>query len=212
MQSLSLADPIDELIQPPLVWWARLLVGLAVVLTAGFASFLWGNGYLRPQPDCCGNGGGSADMALTPDGEAVTITAFLFNSSGRRLRVSSATVDLPGATVLNITILDENEVSLFPIPNTAVRELPATIAGGSTRRLVITFVPTRCDDDIGPWGTAKVRLDVVGVWWPTFGRTFTVPNPIVDSRRSQLSVFPPEGVDPSTLKTPLASACALLGV
>jgi hypothetical protein len=148
-------------------------------------------------------------MSLTPDAKAVDVTVGFFNSSGRDLRLSAASADLPGATVLDIAMLDENN-DTFPISRTT--SLPAVIEGATLRRLVITFVPTRCEDDGRPWGEVDVRLDVVNDWLPSIDRTYTLPGAVVDVDPSTLAVLPPGDLDSSTLTMPLAAACALLGV
>ena len=201
-------DPIDLLIPPARPWWVRLVVALVVVGVVGVGSFLWGQGYLRPMPDCCGGGSGSAMMSLSPDGEAVTVTAYMFNSSGRRLRIESATADLPGATVRDIRVFPDDDAWQFPPTNAA--PLPVELAGGGHRRLVITFTPDTCVDAPGAWGSVTVHLEVLNGWLPSVGRDYTLPDAVVEP--GQLSVFPPdETFDSNRFTTPLAAACALLG-
>ena len=151
-------DPIDLLIPPPRPWWVRLLVALVVIGVVGVGSFLWGQGYLRPMPDCCGSGSSSGKMSLSPDGEAVIVTAYLYNSSGRRLRVDSAIADLPGATVREIRVFP-GDAWQFP-PANAV-QLPVELAGRESRWLVITFTPDRCVDAPGAWGSVTVHLEAL---------------------------------------------------
>lgn len=208
MHAPSIIDPIDELIPPPRPWWVRLIVGLVIVSIVGAGAVLWGFGFVYPKPECCGSGSGSARMSLSADGTAVTVTAAFFNSSGRQLRISKASAELRGATVLGVEMLDEQN-DTFPISRTT--PLPDLIDGRTLRELVITFVPTTCRDDEQPWGEVTVHLDVMNDWLPSIGRTYTLPDAVVDGGQSGLSVFPPEGVDTSALSTPLAAACALLG-
>jgi hypothetical protein len=208
MRTQTITDPIDELIPPPRPWWVRLFVGLVIVSVAGVGAALWGYGYVYPQPECCGSGDASALMSLTPDGKAVDVTVAFFNSSGRDLRISAASADLPGATVLDIAILGEDN-DTFPISRTT--SLPAVIEGATLRRMVITFVPTSCEDDGRRWGEVDVRLDVVNDWLPSIDRGYTLPSAVADARSNDLAVFAPEGLDSSTLTMPLAAACALLG-
>jgi hypothetical protein len=198
-------DPIDELIPPPHRWWVRFAVGLVVVLTTGVGAVLWGFGFVYPKPDCCGGGSGGALMSLSEDRQAVRVTAYFFNSSGRDLLITDASADLPGATVTSIAIADEDH-SPFPILH--ANPLPFTIAGTGSRRLLITFVPTTCQDDGKPWGTVTVGLDVINGWLPSSHRDYQLPNPVVGSEQSTLGVILPDG---TTLTTPLAAACALLG-
>ncbi len=202
------ADPIDALIPPPRRWWVRLTAALALVAVVGTAAILWGFGYVYPQPDCCGSASGDSPMARSLDGEAVTVTAYLFNSSGRDLRVVSATANLRGATVSNVAVVDAEDFG-YPILNTT--PLPATMARHDHVRLAITFTPDRCTDDDKPWGTVTTRLEVVNSWLPSIGRTFVLPDPIYQRGQFSISTFEPEGVDMSSVRTPLAAACRLLG-
>lgn len=200
-------DPIDLLIPLPRPWWVRLVVALAVVGLVGVGSFLWGQGYVRPMPDCCGSGSGSAMMGLSSDGEAVTITAYLYNSSGRELRIESAIADLPGATVREIRVFPDDAVQL---PPTNAEQLPVGLDGHASRRLVITFTPNACVDTLGAWGRVTVHLEVLNGWVPSVGRDYTLPDAVVQP--GQLSVFPPdETFESNRFTTPLAAACALLG-
>jgi hypothetical protein len=203
------ADPIDALIPPPRRWWVRLIAALALVVVVGTVAYLWGSGYLYPQPDCCGSGSGDTPMALSKDGKAVTVTAYMSNSSGRDLRVVSANADLAGATVSNVEVVDDEDFG-FPILKTA--PLPATVAGHDDLRLAITFTPDRCVDNGKPWGTVSTQLEVINGWLPAIGRSYELPDPIYRGSQWSLSVFPPAGIDTSVLATPLAAACALLGI
>nr|MDP9464037.1 hypothetical protein [Actinomycetota bacterium] len=170
MHTQTITDPIDELIPPPRSWWVRLLVGLVTVTAVGVGAVLWGFGFVYPQPGCCGSATGSARMSLTADGKAVDVIAEFFNSSGRDLTISGASAVLPGATVLDIAMLDENDHT-FPIGHTT--PLPDVIAATTSRDLVITFVPTSCHDDGRPWGNVSTRLGVVNEWLPSIDRTYT---------------------------------------
>lgn len=180
------SDPIDALIPPPLPRWARLIAAVALIGSVATVSFLWGFGYIYPQPDCCGSGSGSRSMSLSKDGKAVIVAADLMNSSGRRLQIVSATADLPGATVLGVELFDE-AYSTF----VQTRPLPGSIAGHDHGQLAITFTPDRCTDEGHPWGIVTTRLEVINGWLPGIGRTFTLPD--------------------QGWMTPLATACKLLG-
>lgn len=196
-------DPIDALIPAPRPWWYRLVAGAVTVGAVGVAAFLWGFGYIRPQPDCCGGGSSSALMSLSPDGEAVTVTAYFYNSSGRDMTVETATAELPGAEVLDVAVLDPDN-SVYPTGN--VTPLPTVTKGHDETRFLITFVPTTCiDSTASEWGTITLRLGLAH-WW-SFDRDHQIP--VVESRQD-LSVLPPAWVvDPP--QSPLAAACALLG-
>ena len=197
------ADPIDALIPPPRPWWFRLVAGALTVGVVGSLAFLWGFGFLYPRPDCCGEGSTGSIMSLSPDGEAVTVTASLYNSSGRALIVDAVSAELPGADVLDVSVLDpDNDV--YPTDNTL--PLPTTDRRQDFTRFLITFVPTACvDDSSDSWGLLRVGLDVAG-WW-SIGRHYETP---VLEQRQDLNVLPPAWVvDPP--QSPLAAACALLG-
>ncbi|MCX6520994.1 MAG: hypothetical protein NTZ21_10050 [Actinobacteria bacterium] len=208
-------DPIDQLVPPPRPWWVRLLVGLAVVGSVGVVSFLVGFGYLYPRPDCCGSGGGTVPMALAPDGESVTVQAFVFNSSGRALDILSADVDLPGATVLEVGFAD----SPGPQFGVASATLPTEIRGTTSGMIVIRFVPDRCSTSSTAdaaasdraWGTVDLRLDVVNDWLPSIDRTYRLPDPVFEVNGQQVGVFPPDDDQRwYEFRDPLAAACALL--
>jgi hypothetical protein len=201
-------DPIDQLIPPPRRWWVRLTVGLGVVLIVGFGSALVGFGYVYPRPDCCGSGSGSATMTLTPDGHAVTVQAYVFNSSGRDLNILWATAELPGARVLDVAFIDNAD----PVLPVRTHPWPAILGGTQSARIAITFVPEDCRTDDQDWGRVRLRLDVVNQWLPSIDRTYTLPEPVVSRKINSLSVFPPDD-DPrwSHLQDPLEAACALLG-
>src|SRR4051812_14729277 len=199
-------DPIDTLIPPPRPAWVRLIFGAAVILAAVVGSELWAAGFVYPRPDCCGSGSGGAEMKLSDDGKSVDVTTMFFNSSGRDLRISSAKADLPGATVLGVAILGENDIFVSSHP----KPFPAVIGGTQARQLVITFVPTTCDDNDQAWGTASVRLNVANSKIPSVGRTYTLPTPVVDEQ-DRVSVFQPTGLNNDMSATPLVAACALLG-
>jgi hypothetical protein len=203
----TVLDPIDELIPRPRPWWGRLLVALVVVGLVGVGSFLWGQGYVRPAPDCCGSGNGSAMMSLSPDGAAVVVTAYVYNSSSRDLRIESATADLPGATVRGITVFPDSGME-FP-PTSAV-SLPAGLSGHGSRRLVITFTPDTCVDAPGAWGHVTMRLTTLNGWLPSVDRDYTPVDAVVEP--GALQVFPPDDTFAGNrFTTPLAAACALLG-
>jgi hypothetical protein len=208
-------DPIDQLVPPPWPWWVRLFVGLAVVGSVGVASFLVGFGYVYPRPECCGSGGGTVPMALAPDGDSVIVQAHFFNSSGRVLDVLSADVELPGATVLEVGLAD-SFLSVFSATSEA---LPAEIAGTTSGRIVIRFVPDRCSttsDTTGTtsgtaWGTVDLRLDVVNAWLPSIDRTYRLPDPVFEVDGQQVSVLAPDDdLRWYEFRDPLAAACALL--
>ena len=196
-------DPIDALIPAPRPWWYRLIAGALTVGVVGTVAFLWGFGFLYPRPECCGMGSSSSTMALSPDGQAVTVEASMFNSSGRELIVGSGQATLPGAEVIDVAVLDPDN-NVWPTSNTT--PFPGTLPGHDFARFLITFVPTTCTDDDGDsWGTLGLQLDVAG-WW-SFGRRYEIP---VLEQRQDLNVLPPESVQ-NPPQSPLAAACGLLG-
>ena len=201
-------DPIDALIPPPRPHWVRFIFGAAILGVVGFVAFLWGFGYGIPRPECCGSGSSSTLMALTPDGEAVTVTATFFNSSSRELIIEDATAELPGAEVQGIAVLPPDSAMLRDDQALA---LPASVAGRDMVRALVTFVPTSCLDEPGPWGTVWLDLQVADMWFPTLGRSYELPDPVVAGDGDDLVVLPPESLDGVELPlTPLAAACALL--
>ncbi len=201
-------DPIDQLIPPRRPWWVRLTVGLGVLLVVGVCSALVGFGYVYPRPDCCGSGSGSALMTLTPDGQAVVVQAYVFNSSGRDLNVLWATAELPGAQVLDVALVNNAD----PVLPVQTQTWPATLPRTQPARIAITFVPDTCRTDVQQWGQVQLRLDVVNRFLPSIDRTYTLPDAVLDRETNQLSVFAPDN-DPrwSQLQDPLEAACALLG-
>ncbi len=201
-------DPIDQLIPRPWRWWARLSVGLSVVLLVGLVSALIGFGYVYPRPECCGSGSGSAPMTLSPDGQAVMVQALFFNSSGRALDILWASAELPGARVLDVAFVEDTS----PLVPAHTQPFPATIKGTQSARIAITFVPETCRTDVQDWGRVRVRLDVVNRWLPSIDRTYTMPEPVTDRKMQQLDILPPDD-DPrwSEMQDPLEAACALLG-
>ncbi len=198
-------DPIDVLIPPPRQRFVRLAIAVVVLGVIGGAGYLWGLGHIYPNPDCCGGGSSGPIMALTPDGEAVTITGYIFNSSPKNLTITGASADLPGARVLDIQVLPDENGMEFPVRN--AEDFPVALPKHHDRRLVITFVPEVCvsTDD---WGSATVDLSIADSWLPSIGRSYRLPEALVPSG-DQMSVFSPSpvigGIDP------LATACTILG-
>lgn len=206
IESNDATDPIDALVPPPGPWWRRLIIGVLIVGSIGIGSFLWGLGYIRPEPDCCGDGSGSAIMSLSVDGDAVTTTAYFYNSSGRTFAVSSASAELPGAEVLDVAMLDpDNDV--FPTDN--VVPFPTKVGSHDSAQFLITFRPASCDDELGgtaPWGKITLDLDIADSWLPSIRRSYELA---VLEQPDDLSVLPPAWVE-DVPHTPLAAACALL--
>lgn len=223
-QTLTTPDPVDLLVPPPKPWWLRLLIGVGIVVAVGYVGYLWQFGQLRPNPDCCGSGSSGTQMALSSDGQAVMVTADLFNSSGVDIVVTGATVDLPGAEVLSVDALPLDDFfGEVPFP---VIDFPVTVPGHEHGAIAITFVPDTCpaaDPRTGPrntdrpggnsdWGSVIFELEAPDAWHPTFGRSYTEDDPVVAAGSGQFSVFAPAGLDHAMeIGQPLAAACALLG-
>jgi hypothetical protein len=205
--TLTRPDPLDQLVPPPRPWWLRLAVALVVVGLVGTGSYLVGHGYLYPRPDCCGSGSGSAMMARSPDGKSVLVSSFFYNSSDATLVVRGAKVQLPGAHVVSVGVSIERDGAIDLLDMGA---LPGIIGAHVRARVVVAFVPDSCVDASAQWGTVDLRLDVRNGWLPSFERTYRVPGAVVDTNQG-ISVLPPND-DPnwSSLRTPLAVACALL--
>ncbi len=212
------ADAIDLLMPPPMRGWLRLCIGFLIVGAVGLAGFLWQFGHLRPVPDCCGGGELGGAMALTSDGRAVTMTAGLFNSSRVDIVVTGAHAELEGAEVLSIGTVDPDRAIQYPIPDIAA--FPATAPAHEFAEVVITFVPQRCSvadanttpDAQSGWGWVTLALETPDSWYPTFGRSFRLPEPLAGPGSDDLSVWAPEGRDDAmSTDDPLLAACRLLG-
>ena len=205
--TLTRPDPLDQLVPPPRPWWLRLMIASLLVAVVGVGSYLVGRGYVYPRPDCCGSSSSGAMMALAPDGKSVLVSSLFFNSSDATLQVNSADVHLPGAHVVGAGLAVERDGSVDLLRQGA---LPAVVGGHGTARVVVAFRPDSCVDTAAPWGTIDLRLDVRNGWLPSIRRTYRVPGVVVDTNRG-ISVLPPSD-DPnwSSLRTPLAAACALL--
>jgi hypothetical protein len=200
---------IDLLIPRPRPWWVRLIIGIVVVAVAGIGAYLWGYGYITPQPDCCGGGGGSVMMGLAPNREAVTVTAFFYNSSQSDIVINAASASLPQAKVLDIAMLADRNQSNIAV--TDVTAFPAVVPAHTPARLLITFVPDSCvDTNLDDWGTVTTELDIADSALPSIGRSYRLPGSVVQA--GNLSVFWPEGTLEGRPTTPLAAACELLGI
>lgn len=208
MDTLTRTDPIDVLIPPPRRWSVRLLIGAGVVGVVGFVSALVGFGYVVPRPECCGGGSGSSMMLLADDGASVAVITWFFNSSGSELRIDGAEVELPGARVLDVELAPDQDGPVLPI---AAIPFPTTLAAHDMARVMITFLPERCTGPDDVWGEVDLELEVVNGWLPSFGRTYRLPDHVVDVGQGTLSVLPPND-DPAfaSMRDPLAAACALL--
>lgn len=206
------SDPIDLLIPPPRPWWARLVVAAAIVIAVGIVGYAWHFGLLRPSPDCCGSGSASPQIGLAAEPGAVTVTAYFFNASPRAVSIVGADADLPGATVLGVAPFDGP--GMYQIPPAELADLPYVVDANDEVWLALTMVPERCTDDAGDWGTVRLDLEVAGnPWYPTLGRSFTLPDPVVPGGSDQLGILPPAHLDGAFdgVYRPLEAACILLG-
>jgi hypothetical protein len=210
--SATVVDPIDVLVPPPRPWWIRLAVATMLILTVGAVGYGWNYGLLRPSPDCCGSGDSSAQIGLSDIDGAVTVTGYFFNSSPRAVSIVGAHADLPGARVLDIRPYADPLSWEMPPENLAV--FPYVAAGPGNVRFAISFVPDRCVDDGGDWGTLSLDLEVAGDHlYPTLGRTYELPDAIVSAEPNGFSVLPPARLDDAftNIGGPLQAACILLG-
>lgn len=203
-------DPLDQLVPRVRPWWQRLVVGGGAAGAVFVLSVLWQFGHVYPQPDCCGVGGDNqlVFMRLADDGRSVEVSTWFFNGSQRPLRITGAHAELPGAEVLSIGVIEEDD-SIF---DAAVLPLPTVVGPEPTNaRVVIRFVPRRCAAGPRPWGSVELDLDVDGRL-ALIGRTYRLPDAVVpagDEVRLQVlgggRSIDVEAVDP------LAVACRLLG-
>jgi len=204
--TLTRPDPLDQLIPPPRPWWLRLVIALVIVGLVGVGSYLVGQGYVYPRPNCCGSSTSTPTMTLSPDGGSVLLSTFFFNSGEAALEVRGANVQLPNAHVVKVGVAVERNGSTDLFEMGAV---PAVVPGHGTARVVVAFTPDSCVDTAAQWGTIQLRLDVHSSL-PSIERTYRVPGSVVNTSLG-ISLFPPNGDEKwSSLRTPLAAACALL--
>lgn len=212
MDTMERTDPIDQLVPRPRTLPVRLLIGVTVLVVVGIVSVLVGFGYVYPQPECCGSGGGSPMLTLADDGESVVLVTSFYNSSGRQLVVERADVSLPGAEVLEVTFAPSvmNGGQYWPVDSTPA---PTRVAGHTDGRLIVRFVPDECrwdSTDIN-WGSAALHLEVDNGWLPSIGRTWRIPGGLVSPGPNDLGILPPAGYQHgSSTGDPLEEACALL--
>jgi len=143
---------------------------------------------------------------LTQDESAVIVTAFFFNSSGVDIEVKASSAELPGAKVLQVAHSNKSGPVFTP---QVERDYPIVVAGHESRWFAISFIPETCDTITDDWGTVTLELSIANAWFPTIGRTYTLPEPVVAARSGHPTtqlLDPPETAD-----GPLAAACALLG-
>jgi hypothetical protein len=206
-------DSIDRLIPPPRPWWLRLTTAALLVGAIAFAGWLWNFGHIRPEPDCCGSGSAGPSLGLGSEPGTVAITAHFFNSSGRDVMVTGVDADLPGATVVSVAPYSKGLA--YDMPPTELAPLPLRVEAHSSHWFAVTFRPDRCTDDRTDWGALVLDLEIADdPWWPTIGRTFRNPEPIVSAGPESLSILPPATMDDvlagQTLGV-LEAACRLLG-
>ena len=212
-------DPIDALVPPPRPWWVRLVLAVAIVVAVGLAGWWWRFGVLRPAPDCCGSGSSGPQIGLSDHAGAVTITAYLFNSSPRAITMTGADADLPGARLVEVA--PYRAASGLTMPPQGLGAFPQTIAPSSGAWLAVSFQPEDCStasSDHGntgeDWGTVTVDLAVAGdPWYPTIDRRYQLPDALAPAGPGQLGVLPPASSDRAFTgdEHPIRVACALLG-
>lgn len=134
---------IDALVPPLRPRWQRAIIGIVVIALAGFGANLWRTGAFFPQPDCCGSASGDDFLALTPEGDAATVTAYFNNSSPRDILVAGARADFDGATVSRVDVLDPEGPILAPF---RLQPLPYAVPAHRGVRIAVTFTPDSCVD------------------------------------------------------------------
>ncbi len=209
----STLSAIDQLIPAPKPWWLRLAIALGAIGATFAASFAWGAGYIRAQPECCGSSSGSAWIGIGPDGRSATITTMIFNSSSRDFIVTGARADLPGATVSSIVGLEHDR---FTVPISDTLSFPMTVPARGMRQIAITFTPDNCLPALVAggisaegWGRVTIDLQPQASWLPSIGREYTLPEPLATSNNPAVPYWPAD--EPTNLPTgPWAIACELL--
>jgi hypothetical protein len=206
------ADPIDALV-PPSRRSSRFVAGALVLASVGYLSWQYGSGAIVPRPDCCGSASTGAMMTATPDGQSVTVQALFDNSSRHDLIVESAQAVLPGATVESVELTPTDDGLVLPLPANASTP-PVLVPHQGLAQVVVTFVPESCNlppMNEGGWGSVTLDLAVAdNGWLPSFGRRFTLPDPIVLPGEQNLGVFGSDGIRSYDPTDPLDAACALL--
>ncbi len=210
------ADPIDVLVPPARPWWIRLAAASIIIGAVGFVGYGWNFGLLRPAPDCCGSGTSGPQIGLSNHEGAVTVTGYFFNSSTHPISIVGATANLPGARVIEVKSYDGTYG--WEMPPESLVDFPVVAEGrdhdSGGQWFAISFVPERCDGDADDWGTLTLELETVGDhWYPTFGRSLTLPDALVPGGAGQLSVLQPASLDGefNNIDRPLEAACVLLG-
>jgi hypothetical protein len=227
-------DSIDQLMPRPRPWWLRLVAAVAVLGAVGYVAYLWGFGYLRPAPGCCGSGSASTTMAATADGDAVMVTAYFFNSSPADLVVTGGSADLPGAEVIGVVPLTED--GDWSVPFETVR-FPVLVGGHEHVRLAVIFRPMECpptsptgesaDGEGGsglgsamtvppeghpPWGRVTLDLETRDRWIPTLGRAFELDDHLDSGQPNELTVVAASGDRIPADGPALDESCGLLGL
>ncbi len=206
------SDPIDLLVPRPRPWWFRLVVATIAICGVGLIGYGWQFGLLRPAPDCCGSGDSMPQLGLSHQDGAATVVTYFFNSSPRAITIDSAEVSLDGASVVDVAPFVEP--GAWQMPPQELAPFPYRVEAHSSVWLAISFVPERCDGDGGDWGSVTLDLAVAdGHWYPTFGRTYSLVDPIVGAGPGRLGMLPPAALDDALqgIDRPLEGACALLG-
>lgn len=210
-------DPIDQLVPRPRPLGVRLAIAATVLAVAGAVAWSYGFGRVYPQPDCCGTAARSPMMVTTRDGTAVQLSVVVGNSSNTALRIDAADVELADAEVLDVGVVPSWGVDGGGrMPFEAV-PFPAPLGARGEAMVVVTFVPTSCEFDAGrdihpDWGEMTLDLDVVdNGLFPSFGRSYRLPGPLVDAGGEPLGIFPVGDQPQPSTSNPIVAACALLG-
>ncbi|MCP4965576.1 MAG: hypothetical protein GY926_10095 [bacterium] len=162
---------LDQLIPPPLSRPSKLLVGSLLLLLAGVIAYLNLGGYIVPQPFNGISFGSSSQMALDESRGLVSATVLIPNNSDRTLRVTSVTLDAPGAELVDVQILREGE-HVGRDPDSG--QLPVVLRPGDGARLVLWVRPLSCKDVAPPWGVASATFDFGDGAFPPFASTIRI--------------------------------------
>ena len=163
---------LDALVPPPMGTIRRLAVGALLVVIASALAIGHAGGWFVPRPTD-GSSFGS-DSALRVDrGRGVVAARVLFpNGSRRTVRVTSVSLDAPGARLVSVEATRPSSLGTDGAPGGRAevttrsgtgtppsRALPVRIPPGQQVELILWLRPERCEAVEAPWGIAAATVD-----------------------------------------------------